>query len=177
MLGSCGIRPMFLSLPQYEFQMPSGLAGPGGKHWRVIETPLHAPWYLLTVEEGDPTGAAWSTSRSLCFAWETDLADAIKSVEPGSIRGLLAMIPQQSCTAAQWTCRAISEVWLDCNDAGRFVTLLDAEGIKVDAGTLIEPPNGEGKSELLLRLDGGRCSPRRRATGAGRARPQAPRPT
>lgn len=172
-----GIRPMFLSLPLYEFQVPKGLAEPGGKHWRVVETPLHAPWYLLTVEQGDPNVAGWPTSRTLCIAWETDLADAIESVELSSIRGLLAMIPQPRCANGQWACQSVSEVWLDRNEAGSFVTLLDADGIKLDAGTLIEPPEGKGKGELLLRLDAGPRALRPGSPGSGRARPQEPKST
>lgn len=161
---------MFLSLPQYEFQMPAGLNVPGGKHWRVVEMPLHAPWYLLTVEQVDTGNLDWAISHTLCIAWETDLADAIKSIEASRIRGLVAMIPAWASPTGQWSSRQINEVWLDSSEAGKFVTLFDVAGKKLEAGILIEPPKAGPSGELLLRLNGGSRTLRPRSAGSGRTR-------
>ncbi len=144
---------MFVSLPQYELQMSEVLSDPGSRHWRVVEMPLHAPWYLLTVVRADPGAEGWATSYTLCFAWDTDLVDAIMAIDVTRIRGLVAMIPAWASPTGQWSSRQINEVWLDVVETGKIVTLLDVAGKKLDAGMLIEPPKAGPSGELLLRLD------------------------
>ena len=73
--------------------MPEGLGAPGSKHWRVVEMTLHAPWFLLTVEHVDAEDEEIRLSYTLCIAWDTDLADAIKSIDPSRVRGLVVMMP------------------------------------------------------------------------------------
>lgn len=154
-----GKRAVFLSLPQYEFQVPTGLAEPGSKHWRVVEMPLHAPWFLLTVEDPFPDGEGLRMSYTLCIAWELDLAEALKAMEVKRVRGLVAMMPGWASANGQWSSRQIAEVWLHADENGRFVTLLDDTGKAFDGGTCGEAPKSRTFSELLLRLPAGRRQP------------------
>jgi hypothetical protein len=170
-----GIMPMFLSLPQYEFPVPEGLVEPGGKHWRVVEMPLHAPWYLLTVEQPPSDDVDWAPTHTLCIAWETDLADAIQTVDAARVRGLVAMIPAWASPTGQWSSRQICEVWLDTSEAGKVVTLLDAAGKTVDAGSFMEPAKDKPAGELLLRLRPNAPALRSRMAGARRFRKRSSR--
>lgn len=166
---------MFLSLPHYEFQMPAGLREPGSRHWRVVEMPLHAPWYLLTVVQPVPADMDWAPSHTLCIAWDADLVDAIKAVEAVRIRGLVAMIPAWASSTGQWASRQISEVWVDGDESGKVVTLLDCAGKQLKSGMLVEPRKEGGCGELLLRLHDKPRSLRPRPFGSGRVRSGSPR--
>jgi hypothetical protein len=158
---------MFVSLPQYEYPVPEGLAALGSKHWRVVQMRLHIPWFLLTVEHVDAEDDEVRMGYTLCIAWETDLADAIKNIESSRVRGLVAMIPAWASPSGQWTSRQITEVWLDSSDAGTFVTLIDVAGEKFDAGIREEPRVVGPTAELLLRLP---------PTKGRTLRPRTPRP-
>lgn len=164
---------MFLSLPQYEFPMPEGLNVPGGKHWRVVEMPLHSPWFLLTVERPDPSDLGWKPTHTLCIAWETDLADAIKAVEAKSVRGLVAMIPAWASPTGQWSSQEINEVWLHSDESGKFVSLRDAAGQTLDVGVPMPGAPSHHGAELLLRLGTPAAGLRPRVCAAGRDRPGA----
>ncbi len=167
---------MFLSLPQYEFQVPQGLVEPGSKHWRVVEMPLHAPWFLLTVAHPDPVDAGFGMSHTLCIAWELDLAEALQSIEANRVRGLVAMMPAWSSPTGQWSSRTVTEVWLNTDETGKFVTFIDAIGEKFDGGIRGNLPTAGAESELLLRLPPVKTRAlRRRSLGTGRGRHRAAR--
>jgi hypothetical protein len=143
---------MFISLPEYEFHMPDCFGEPGSRHWRVVEISLHAPWFVLTVEHLDPKDNDVRMSSTLCIAWDTDLADAIKAIGASRVLGLTAMMPAWSSATGQWSSRPITEVWVNTDETGNFVTLKDAAGEIVDVGTRGIWPKTSVTSELLLRL-------------------------
>ena len=72
---------MFVSQPQYEFPFPPALEQPGSQHWRMVELTLHAPWFLLSVEIVDYEFPDCSMTRTLCIAWDNDLADVLRSID------------------------------------------------------------------------------------------------
>lgn len=171
---------MFLSLPHYEFQAPQGLGEPGSRYWRVVEMELHAPWFLLSVLHPDPEGQGLGTSYTLCIAWELDLAKALRRIEAGQVGGLVAMMPGWATPTGTWSSRQITEVWLEADETGRFVTFKDAAGEEFDGRMRGIPPRSGAASELLLRLPPGRsraqrppssetCCGRRRAAHAADA--------
>ncbi len=139
--------------------------------------PLHAPWFLLTVEHPDPDGEGPGPSYTLCIAWELDLAEALKVIEVKRVRGLVAMMPGWASATGQWSSRKITEVWLDADGNGRFVTLMDDSGKTFDGGMCGEPPKNRASSELLLRLPPGESvpAPVRSGNMSGPRRP-APKP-
>jgi hypothetical protein len=164
---------MFHSLPQYEFHIPEGLAAPGSKHWRAVVMTLHMPWFLLTLDRVDDEDQEVRMTYTLCVAWDSDLADALKSIDAKRVRGLVAMMPAWASPTGQWSSRQITEVWLDSGDDGTFVTLTDAAGERFDAGIRGEPPRAGPAGQLLLRLPSGKqrtLQPRK--AGSGRARRQ-----
>ncbi|MBA4342304.1 MAG: hypothetical protein C0423_09150 [Methylibium sp.] len=103
---------MFLSLPQYEFQVTPALGEPGSRIWRVVELQLHAPWFLLTVAHPDPDGNSLGMSYTLFIASEFDLVKALEWIENDCVRGLVAMIPALASPTGQWSSRQITEVGL-----------------------------------------------------------------
>ncbi|MDR7269868.1 hypothetical protein J2X20_002526 [Pelomonas saccharophila] len=166
---------MFLSLPQYEFPMPEGLAEPGSKHWRAMEMTLHVPWFLLTLEHVDLEGRDLATNYTLCIAWETDLADVIKTIGASHVRGLVAMMPAWASPTGQWSSRQITEVWLRTDDQGTSVTLTDCAGKQFDAGIRGAPPKAGCAGDLLLQLPSGNPRTRRKRSAAtDKARRRAP---
>lgn len=156
---------MFVSQPQYEFPFPPALEQPGAQHWRMVELTLHAPWFLLSVEIVDPNEPEHRMTRTLCIAWEHDLADAIRSLDAARVKGIVCMMPAWQSATGQWSSREISEVWLCRSASGQHVVLCDVEGQKFDCGLI--PEHAEPvQQELLLQL-----KPKRPAT---RQRPPQP---
>jgi hypothetical protein len=62
------------------------------------------------------------------------------------------MMPAWSSPTGQWSSRPVTEVWLDTDETGRFVTLTDSAGEKFDGGIQGHLPRAGRRSELLLRL-------------------------
>ena len=106
------------------------------------------------------------SKRLPTVAWETDLADAIKSIDANRARGLVAMMPAWASPTGQWSFRQITEVWLDSGEDGTFVTLTDIADERFGAGIRGEPPRAGPAGELLLRLPSGKHrTPRPRLPG------------
>lgn len=126
----------------------------------MVELTLHAPWFLLSVEVVDPDVAGHSMTRTLCIAWEHDLADVIRSLDTFQVKGVVCMMPAWQSPTKQWSSREICEIWLHRSASGQHVTLCDLAGNSIDCGLIpehVEPV----KMELLLRM-----FPRRVAEGS-----------
>ncbi|MCY4745685.1 hypothetical protein NYO99_11945 [Pelomonas sp. UHG3] len=113
-------------------------------------------------------------SDTLCIAWELDLAEALKAIEAKRVRGLVAMMPGWASPTGQWSSRQVTEVWLEADDNGKFVTLMDDSGKVFDGAMRSEPSKSRGASELLLRLPPFKSGPTRARSGnAGTSRRRA----
>lgn len=143
---------MFVSYPEHEVPIFAAFAEPGTRHWRVIELPLHAPWFLLTIELPDPDGTHMSLSHTLCIAREHDLVLALQTIDAERVLGLVAMRPGWTSPSGQWTSRGVSEVWLRQADGYEYVVLKDAGGEEFDAGVAVQKPVLPVSDNLLLRL-------------------------
>lgn len=146
-----GENKMFVSQPEYEFQFPAQLSHPGSQHWRIVELTLHAPWFLLSVEIVDPDEPDWSMTRTLCIAWDTDLATLLGTLEPSRVKGIVCMMPAWHSASGQWKSREIREVWRCKSAAGHSVVLVDAEGVRFDCG-MVPDHRATCEEELLLRI-------------------------
>ena len=118
---------MFVSQPEYEFPFPADLAHPGSKHWRVVELTLHAPWFLVSVEIIDPEHPDCSMTRTLCIAWDSDLAELLGTLEPERVKGIVCMMPAWQSPTGQWTSREIREVWRRRSAAGHSLAWIFRE--------------------------------------------------
>ena len=142
---------MFVSQPEYEFPLPPDLAHPGCQHWRVVELTLHAPWFLVSVEIVDPELPDCTVTRTLCIAWDSDLAELLSTLEPDRVKGIVCMMPGWQSPSGQWTSREIREVWRCRSAAGHSVVLSDTAGDRFDCGMV---PDHEApiEQELILRV-------------------------
>lgn len=141
---------MFVSQPQYEFFFPPGLEHRGWQHWRMIELPLHMPWFLLSLEVVDELSGC-SLIRTICIALDTDLCEVLRSLEANSVMGIVCMTPAWQSPNSQWSSREIREVWLHTSESGQSVVLRDADGQQFDCG-LVPEHTSPVHEELVLRL-------------------------
>ncbi|WP_444764479.1 hypothetical protein [Roseateles sp.] len=135
-----------------------------------MELTLHAPWFLLSVEVVDQDEPDLSIMRTLCIAWEYDLADVLRSLEAGRVKGIVCMMPAWQSPTGQWWSREIREVWAYSSTSGKHVVLADTAGEKFDCG-LIPEHVGDVEMELLLRVD-----PKPSGQGRNRRSRRAARP-
>ena len=143
---------MFVSQPEFEFPFPPGLTHPGSQHWRVVELTLHAPWFLLSVEIADGEHPDCRITRTLCIAWDTDLAELVSTMEPNRVKGIVCMMPAWQSATGQWTSREVSEVWRYRSAAGHSIALVDTAGDKFDGGMVpdhVQPI----EQDLILRIE------------------------
>lgn len=143
---------MFVSHPQYQFPIPAALEDPGVQHWRMVELTLHAPWFLLSVEIVDQNEPDLSITRTLCIAWEHDLTDVLRGLDPTRVKGIVCMMPAWQSPTGQWWSREIREVWLYSSSSGKHVVLADTAGEKFDCGLIPEHVDAV-EMELLLRIN------------------------
>ena len=142
---------MFVSQPQYEFPFPPDLEQPGSQHWRMVELTLHAPWFLLTVEIFDAEILDCSMSRTICIAWDYDLAEVLRGLDPETVLGIVCMMPAWASPNGQWSSKEVREVWMCSSPAGQSVLLVDPAGEEFDCGLVpehVEPL----KKDLVLRV-------------------------
>jgi hypothetical protein len=142
---------MFVSQPQYKFPVPPGLANPGAQHWRIVELTLHAPWFLLSVEVDDATIPDSSMIRTLCIAWDNDLADVLGAIDAARVVGIICMMPAWQSSTGQWASREVREVWRSRSAAGISIFLRDAAGERFDSGFVLDHTEPI-QHELLLRV-------------------------
>ena len=142
---------MFVSQPQYEFPFPPDLEQPGSQHWRMVELTLHAPWFLLSVEIFDAEIPDCSMTRTLCIAWDCDLAEVLRGLNAQHVRGIVCMMPAWASANGQWSSREVREVWTCTSTAGTSVLLRDEAGQEFDCGLVPEHVEPLTK-ELVLRV-------------------------
>lgn len=143
---------MFVSHLDDEFPFPPALMVPGTRHWRMVELTLDAPWFLLSVRVDAPDPREPSVTRTLCIAWERDLADALRSMQGGKVTGIVCMVPGRQTPTGQWSSRVIHEVW-DCKSRrGQHIVLRDAAGKQFDCGFNPEHA-GDVQMQLIHRIE------------------------
>jgi hypothetical protein len=108
-------------------------------------------------------------TRTLCIAWDTDLAELLSTMEPNRVSGIVCMMPAWQSATGQWTSREVSEVWCCRSAAGRSIALVDTAGDKFDSGMAPdhEPPI---EQHLILRIEPKRLRQRYRTTPGRRPR-------
>jgi hypothetical protein len=151
---------MFVSRPEYEFQFPLSLGPPEEKKWRVIELSLHVAWFLLSFETThDDEDGAFGMTRTLCVAWDSDLADLLHSIsiEGAHVKGIVCMLPAWQSPTGDWCARDVSEVWLIHSSQGKRIVFSDVAGktFDTDFSSVPQDHEHEVKRELLLRISRG----------------------
>lgn len=145
------VASMFVSRPQYERALPTGLEHPAARQWRIVELALNAPWFLLSLELADDQEPALSVLQTLCIASEQDLLGLLSAVDPACVRGIVCMLPAWHSSTGQWCSREIREIWKCPSDSGCRIVLVDKAGQHFDFGMGPEPTGPENR-ELVLRV-------------------------
>lgn len=97
---------MFVSLPEYKFHVPEGLAEPGAQYWRTLGISCNSAWFLLTLHPATNAGL----QDTFLLTWDTDVADGIESLQR-DVASLLCIAPPDSEVRSSWSSFAIAEVW------------------------------------------------------------------
>lgn len=143
---------MFITHPHFEFPIPAALGESSAQHWRLVEFDVHLAWFILSVERQDPATNVGYV-RTYFFAWETDLARYLATVNAKDVVGLVCMEPAWSSATGGWTSHAVQEVWWIENEDGQAVVeLIGAAGEKLDVGLPAEAATPLTKRTLLLTI-------------------------
>ncbi|MEJ1933722.1 hypothetical protein WDZ92_26270, partial [Nostoc sp. NIES-2111] len=113
---------------------------------------LHAPWFLLSIEVNDADCHGTSITRTICIAWEQDLADALGAIPEGRVTGIICMVPGWQTSTGQWASREIREVWVHRSARRQHAVLVDAAGERFDRG-LVPAHVGVVERKLVYRVD------------------------
>jgi hypothetical protein len=139
--------PMFVSMPDFQFKVPSPLAPHGAKFWRSLGVSTRTPWFLLTVR---------SRSQELfidtfLLAWDSDVVDTIKSLD-AELESLFCLAPCRSGQGNGWTTRKLQEIWsvAPATEGGSDLLFVDADGHEF-SGMFFEPSVGAVRRELIAR--------------------------
>jgi hypothetical protein len=146
-----GIDRMFVTEPNHEFFVPSGLGLSGTKHWRIVRLAVHAVWFVLTVEVAE---GALSVKRTACVAWDTDLVELLQSLGDANAVGLLCMTPGWCSPTGQWAAREVCEVWeARTVEDHRTVILRDSHGHEFGDRPRAPAQQALTDRRLILRLE------------------------
>jgi hypothetical protein len=138
---------MFVSMPDFQLQIPPPLAPPGAKFWRSLGVSTRTPWFVLTVR---------SRSQELLIdtfllAWDSDVVDTIKSLD-AELESLFCLAPSRSEQGNGWTTKNIQEIWAvePAAEGESDLLFVEADGHEY-SGMFFEPSVGAVRRELIAR--------------------------
>jgi hypothetical protein len=103
---------MFVSLPEFQFSMPVGLAPPGACYWRTLTTTTNSAWFVIKVKVAVGNDVDLQT---LLFWWDTDVVDAVDQLQPLSIESLICVLPVRfdpdEVGITRSPCIVLKEIW------------------------------------------------------------------
>lgn len=144
-----GDPTVFLSDPTLEIPIPPGLSAPGIRGWRAVRVSLQVPWFIACFEISEDNA---SVGVTMCFAWDTDLVAAFRTLDHGKLRRLVCMVPPWQSTSANWEAKPVvaihREVGAAHNDGYVFET---SDGTQVTA-MQSEPGSAAQRLELVTRI-------------------------
>lgn len=82
---------MFVSLPEFRFPLPVGLAQPGAQYWRALTTTTNSAWYIMKVKVAGEDGGV--DLRTMLLWWDRDVLETIEQLRPLSIDSLVCVLP------------------------------------------------------------------------------------
>ena len=98
---------MFVSLPQYKFHVPAGLADPGASYWRALSVSTSAAWFVMSLRERQKD----ALSTTVLLAWDTDIGDAIRSMGEVDVESVLVVASHVQGESRGWFSKQITEIW------------------------------------------------------------------
>lgn len=134
---------MFVSLSDFEFPIPAGLAEPGSRYWRAVELSLNAPWFVATLCSSDEEQGF---RKTILVAWDTDLVQILENMIGGYLENLLFMVPPWQSTDGRWRPNQIKEIWraydVNCDNQPALI-------FKTSDGRQIQGQLGESVSSSM----------------------------
>ena len=139
---------MFVSMPEFQFSVPAGLAVPGAVYARAMGLSTCAAWYVLTIR-GNEAGRPLHT---FLLAWDSDVINAIQTAD-GKLVSLMFIAPRAAAAGSGWYAKEIVEVW-EASDPeqedGTCVMMVTADG-EERAGYFMESTRGIKRRSLVAR--------------------------
>jgi hypothetical protein len=125
---------MFVSMPEFRFQVPQGLGPRGAQYWRTLTTSTNSAWFILKLklQEADGVGI-----RTFLFWWDQDVAQAIEDLQPLRIESLVCVLPSHfdpdDDGDGSKLCVVMSEIWRSHNDEFpdmETILFIDEDGVE-----------------------------------------------
>ncbi len=143
---------MFVSLSNFEFPIPTGLAEPGSQYWRAVELSLNSAWYLATIRSSDDEQGF---RKTLLVSWDSDLVQIVQNLVGGYLEALLLMAPPFSSQGRQWRPHRIEQIWraFDANrDDEPMLIFTTSRGKQIHGQQAESVPDSMHCHELLVTI-------------------------
>ena len=140
---------MFVSMPEYQFNVPAPLAPANAKYWRALSLTNSSAWFVLSVRSRGPR----AFRHTFLLAWDVDLIHVVKSSD-ADIESLLLVAQNVHGNSRGWFSRQIREIWeaTDPTAANNpCVVLVDEDGLE-HAGPLMGLARGMVRDRLVARV-------------------------
>lgn len=141
---------MFVSLSNFEFPIPAGLAEPGSHYWRAVELSLNSSWFVATLCSTDQE---MGFRRTMLVSWDTDLVHIVENMIGGYLEALLFMAPPWHSEDVQWRTHRIKQIWrgYDADRSNEPVLIFTtSEGNQIQGQLAESPPDSVHGHELLV---------------------------
>lgn len=117
---------MFVTVPQYELQLPEPLSAPEDRHWGAVNLVCDVPWFLFTyaVDYGPV-----KLRHTSAVTWAPTLVELLALVPP-ELRGGLALFSRSDEQQHPWRLNWVDALWAadDQDDAaGKLLVRLAGE--------------------------------------------------
>lgn len=142
---------MFITFPPFELHPPAGVMVGDARRWRMMQIPLHVPWFMVSVEVFDPE-TNLGRVQTFCFAREVDLTTFLSTVEAEKVNGLVCMAPGWMSASGSWTSHSVRQVWLATTAAGTHLVLSGLDGQILDVQLSSDLPREETERTLLFEI-------------------------
>jgi hypothetical protein len=98
---------MFVTIPQYELEVPQPLAGPEDRYWGAVNLASDVPWFLFTyaVDYGQV-----KLRHTSAVTWAPTLVELLALVPP-ALRGGLALLSRADEQREPWRLNWVEELW------------------------------------------------------------------
>jgi len=141
--------PMFVSMPEYQFEVPPALAPANAKYWRSLSISTSAAWFVLAIRSRD----AQAVSHTFLLAWDVDLVHVVKSQDV-LIESLMFVGQHVRGPNRGWFSQNIREIWEATHSAeadNPCVVLVDENGLE-RSGPFMDPTSGMVRDRLVARV-------------------------
>ncbi len=140
---------MFVSMPEYQFNIPPEIAPPDATYWRTLGISTCAAWFIVTLRSREPE----ALPDTFLLAWDTDVVSALTSLD-ADLDSLLFVAPHVRGSKRGWFSRPIREVWAasDPAEPENPCVLFVGEDGRDYAGLFMDRARGFVRDRLVARV-------------------------